>query len=371
MPSPDTQSNLCSTRNTPARSQLLKPTQLQLDPELQPRCELDESIVEEYAQVFREALVDGQVKAKFPPIEVFEDSEGTSWVADGWHRVHAARRVKFPSVECRVHRGTRRDALFASLGANTTHGLRPSNADKRRAVTAMLADGQWAMWTDRAIAKHCGVSPTFVGNMRKECSLGNTGRVGENVNVYTPESRNGESFADSSRANVRTCTPDGGNHRLIDSSGRDIFEKPAPTAEELEQAPASMQEAIVKVEEARAAQTAKILAMTDEEWLATLPARAQLPEETRESFDRNALADRSLEAPLSAFKAAVRDQFPKGVKGGQGAVFSRLALLAKLLPPDRWSVCAKDEISRRGCNGTGREPSIGRCPRCKGWGYLV
>jgi transposase-like protein len=53
-----------------------------------------------------------------------------------------------------------------AVGANAAHGLRRTNADKRRAVTMLLDDDEWGQWSDSAIARQCGVSHTFVATVR-------------------------------------------------------------------------------------------------------------------------------------------------------------------------------------------------------------
>jgi hypothetical protein len=42
--------------------------------------------------------------------------------------------------------------VLYTVGANATHGLRRSNADKRRAVSMLLDDPEWAQWSNLAIA---------------------------------------------------------------------------------------------------------------------------------------------------------------------------------------------------------------------------
>jgi hypothetical protein len=64
--------------------------------------------------------------------------------------------------------GTKDDAQWICLSANHTHGLRRTNADKRRAVELALA--RKPNLNNVAIAGHCGVSDRFVGNMRAELS---------------------------------------------------------------------------------------------------------------------------------------------------------------------------------------------------------
>jgi hypothetical protein len=44
--------------------------------------------------------------------------------------------------------------------------MRRTNADKRRAVLRMLDDAEWAAWSDREIARRCGVNHEMVGKLR-------------------------------------------------------------------------------------------------------------------------------------------------------------------------------------------------------------
>ena len=95
---------------------------------IQTRAETDAATVAEYAERMRDG-------AKFPPVRVFCDAEAnTLWLADGIHRVEAAKAIGCKAVKAEVSAGTKTDALRFALGANATHGLRRSNADKRKAL---------------------------------------------------------------------------------------------------------------------------------------------------------------------------------------------------------------------------------------------
>lgn len=129
---------------------------IRIDGETQARVSLSESTVAEYAECL-EAL---------PPVVVFFDGSD-NWLADGFHRFHAYRKAGKASIPADIRTGTQRDAILYSYGANRAHGLRMTNADKRKAVGGMLADAEWNQWSDRKIADACGVSHTFVALMRK------------------------------------------------------------------------------------------------------------------------------------------------------------------------------------------------------------
>ena len=133
---------------------------LRLDPDVQPRVGTDEAVVAEYAELMRGG-------ATFPAVTVFHDG-ATYYVADGFHRVLAAQATGAESVACDVFDGEKRDAILYALGANADHGLRRTNADKRRAVERLLADPEWSQWSDREIARRCRVTQPFVSRVRSD-----------------------------------------------------------------------------------------------------------------------------------------------------------------------------------------------------------
>ena len=139
--------------------------QLKIDGGTQPRVTINEETVTEYAEALRSG-------AAFPPVVVF--SEGSNWwLADGFHRYFAHKRAGAEKIEADVREGTLRDAILYSVGANTEHGLRRTNEDKRKAVTTMLTNELVAKnrdgspWSDREIAGICRVDHKTVGGLRK------------------------------------------------------------------------------------------------------------------------------------------------------------------------------------------------------------
>ena len=129
-----------------------------LNHELQPRATIDPAVVTEYAEAMKEG-------AKFPGVTVFYD--GAIYIlADGFHRVAAAREAGQVSIEADVKNGDLDAARWFSYSVNQSHGLRRSNADKRRAVEHALSHPNAATMTDSAIARHVGVSSMTVGNHR-------------------------------------------------------------------------------------------------------------------------------------------------------------------------------------------------------------
>jgi len=149
---------------------------IRLDGGTQPRAELRYDIIDDYAEEMRQGAV-------FPDVTVFFDGSDY-WLADGFHRVHAARRAGKGAINADVRQGTRRDAVLYSVGVNSEHGLRRTNDDKRRAVTTLLQDDEWRRWSDNEIARRCKVSPSTVGKYRQEFSLSKSNSE-NNQRTYT------------------------------------------------------------------------------------------------------------------------------------------------------------------------------------------
>ncbi len=143
--------------------QNLKIADIRIDGGTQSRVSINTDAVADYAQ----ALTDG---VNLPPVLVFFDGVD-HWLADGFHRLHANRKIGAVHIEAEVKSGTLQDAKLHAYGANQGHGLRRSNEDKRKAVQGMLAD--FADWSDSRIAKHVGVDHKTVGTHRAAI-LGNS-----------------------------------------------------------------------------------------------------------------------------------------------------------------------------------------------------
>jgi hypothetical protein len=143
---------------------------VRIDGGTQPRTEINTEVVSDYAEHMRGG-------ADFPPVVVFFDGVDW-WLADGFHRVHAARQAGIPTIKAEVHQGTKRDAILYSVGANADHGQRRTPADKRKAVETLLTNPEVANdpqtgqpWSDTSCAKRCSVSVPFVGKVRRGLTI--------------------------------------------------------------------------------------------------------------------------------------------------------------------------------------------------------
>jgi ParB-like chromosome segregation protein Spo0J len=136
----------------------LELAKIRIDGGTQPRTEINQDAIAEH----RDGYELGEHR---PPLDVFYDG-AEYWLADGFHRWHGATAAKLETHPCTIHRGTQRDAILFSVGANAKHGLKRTNDDKRKAVLILLNDEEWGKKSQRWIAEKCGVSHQFVANMQ-------------------------------------------------------------------------------------------------------------------------------------------------------------------------------------------------------------
>lgn len=123
-----------------------------LDLSLQTRAGTDAETINTYA----EAMADG---AHFPEVTVFTD--GTRyWLADGFHRVMAAKQNGKATISADVRKGTEDDAVVFGGTANNKQGKRPTRADVQHFLQ-MVWDRREAIF---------GGTPTG-GNMAEKCGI--------------------------------------------------------------------------------------------------------------------------------------------------------------------------------------------------------
>lgn len=134
-------------------------SKIRIDGGTQARVELNQETVAEYAEAYRSG-------AAMPPVVLFYDGT-TYWLADGFHRYFGAKQAGLAEIWEEITPGTKRDAVLFSLAANARHGLRRTNADKRKAVSVLLNDPEWSAWSDNDIAKRCSVSNHLVADVKK------------------------------------------------------------------------------------------------------------------------------------------------------------------------------------------------------------
>ena len=132
---------------------------------LQIRCRLSEETIRDYM----EAVEGGAV---LPPVILFNEGPGRPlYLADGFHRVEVARRLAQKTIRAEVREGGYAEALAFALGANSSHGLRRTNEDKRNAVRVAWENRKMLFGVDNpsagSVAEACGVSQAFVSDQLK------------------------------------------------------------------------------------------------------------------------------------------------------------------------------------------------------------
>lgn len=137
---------------------------------LQIRVEMQDECIEDYAAAYRER------PEEMPPVVVFYDFMGdTYYLADGFHRVAAAKRAECTKIKAEVHEGTYKAALKYALGANAKHGLRRTNADKRNAMEIAWRNRATIFGaekpTERQFAEICAVSNGTAHNFLADIGL--------------------------------------------------------------------------------------------------------------------------------------------------------------------------------------------------------
>lgn len=132
--------------------------EIAFDAGTQIRAAIDERVVQHYADLMSEGVT-------FPAIVLFHDGNHY-YLADGFHRGLAAKRIGFKDFNADVRFGTKTEALWFALGANKTNGHQMTPADKKHAI--LLALKTWPERSQREIAEQVGCSKTWVQNMKAE-----------------------------------------------------------------------------------------------------------------------------------------------------------------------------------------------------------
>jgi len=176
-------------------------SEIRVDGEMQARAGMDWDYVNQIAA----DLGDGVQMAH--PLEVYHDGK-YYWLVDGFHRYHAGRQADgLPDPWCNVTKGSKAEAEYAALSANTSHGKPLTQSEKHRnAINALqhpMAKGQ----TVEQIARHVGLGKSTVQRILKRLTSDEQEPVAEE-----PEPDNSE--PDSS-GQLRVTPGDKGKSTII------------------------------------------------------------------------------------------------------------------------------------------------------------
>lgn len=140
----------------------------------QVRDQLDEMWVSELMDLYREGH-------EIDPVLVVVESQGgeeTTWLADGFHRVEAQRRIGCSTVKATVRTGPAATLDMAKmLAAAANKNGRPLKAgEKRNAVLMARSTPEGRTMGVRDLARHCGVAAAYVSEILggSGCSAPNT-----------------------------------------------------------------------------------------------------------------------------------------------------------------------------------------------------
>jgi ParB-like chromosome segregation protein Spo0J len=148
---------------------MLELSKIRIDGGTQPRQAINDTVIQEYS----DAVLDG---THLPPVDIFFDGNN-HWLADGFHRYFAYKKAGLNEIPALIHNGTQRDAIFFSVGANATHGLRRTKEDKIQAIRTVLDDVEYADASDNEIAKLVKLTRQTVQRLRKEMGIEDKSKV--------------------------------------------------------------------------------------------------------------------------------------------------------------------------------------------------
>ena len=144
------------------------------DGDTQPRETMDMDLVTEYAERMRWDEESGNALdpqgQRWPVITVFDDGS-ERWLADGFHRLHAAKKAGLTHFQAIVEQGTLEQAVLHSLGANAAHGKRRTQADIKRIIERVLAHKEWSRRSNNWLAEICKVSDGTIKRHRERLEL--------------------------------------------------------------------------------------------------------------------------------------------------------------------------------------------------------
>ena len=141
----------------------IKLNHIEVSIKTQVRERICQATVDEYALAMQEGAI-------FPPIELVEDGV-LYFIADGYHRYEAAKKIGKEAIEANVRQGSVRDAILIGLSANHNHGLRLTINDRKKMVRLLLEDAEWRNWSNVEIAKKCSASHVMVAKIRSDFDL--------------------------------------------------------------------------------------------------------------------------------------------------------------------------------------------------------
>jgi len=135
-----------------------------LSRDLQPRVGLDDATVADYAALYRD-----RGPTAMDPIRAYAREDGRPILTRGFTRVAGARLAGLDALPCDLYAEADDEAMLRDSLSGNRHGLRLTNADKRRALKLYherIARRRWD--STREVAVLLGCSHELVSSFRKE-----------------------------------------------------------------------------------------------------------------------------------------------------------------------------------------------------------
>lgn len=135
-----------------------------IDPDVQPRSSLDQSVIARYEDLYRTG------ETNFPPYKLHEIN-GQLYLCDGFTRHAGATRAGIKTHKCEIRQNSTMGALMVdAVRLNSIHGQPLTQADRRKAAVKLVKafDESGTMWSQSEIASIVGLSQPTVSRIIKE-----------------------------------------------------------------------------------------------------------------------------------------------------------------------------------------------------------
>lgn len=139
---------------------LINMSVIRLDGDTQMRVKINDDVVAEYAQMMLNGV-------SFDPIVVFNDGRSL-WLADGFHRYMATRRLDGSQIHATIKMGSLEDAKLYAFAANGHRGESLTKEDIKNIVEKMENHPVTKNWTVKQIARHIGKSEATVYRLKRK-----------------------------------------------------------------------------------------------------------------------------------------------------------------------------------------------------------
>lgn len=162
-----------SQHNTAQNREIVRLDTLVLKNDMQMRAQTSHTLVERYRRIFVDV---GEEDCQCPPIVVYPEGEGDRThyvVADGHHRVLAARRAGRTTLPAYVRDGTADEARAYAIDYNFQHGETYNREDTQKIIRWFLTHPRYSRLSDRLLSEmtHGHVSHGTFSNWRKRLKL--------------------------------------------------------------------------------------------------------------------------------------------------------------------------------------------------------